>query len=43
MSALCLLSSPPLRYNEDENKFDFKTAEEVIEVYNIYIVYDLNT
>jgi hypothetical protein len=32
MSALYLLSSPPLRYNEDENKFDFKSAEEIIEV-----------
>jgi hypothetical protein len=33
MSALYLLSSPPLRYNEDENKFDFKSAEEIIEVF----------
>jgi hypothetical protein len=34
MSALYLLSSPPLRYNEDENKFDFKSAEEIIEMIN---------
>ena len=32
MSALHVLSSPPLRYDENQNKFDFRSAQEVIEV-----------
>jgi hypothetical protein len=34
MAGLSLLSSPPLRYNDDENKFDFRSAEEVIQMIN---------
>ena len=33
MSALYLLSSPPLRYDDKTNKFDFHSAQEVIEVW----------
>ncbi|CAG2102652.1 unnamed protein product [Medioppia subpectinata] len=32
MSALYLLSSPPLRFDRNESKFDFRSAQEVIEV-----------
>lgn len=34
MAALSILKSPPLRYIEKENKVDFKTADEVIQVIN---------
>lgn len=32
MAALMLLSSPPLRYNEEDHKYDFKSADELIQV-----------
>jgi hypothetical protein len=35
ISALSILQSPPLRYVEKENKVDFKTADEVIQVSRI--------
>ncbi|CAG2117901.1 unnamed protein product, partial [Medioppia subpectinata] len=34
MSALYLLSSPPLRFDRNESKFDFRSAQEVIEMVN---------
>ena len=31
-AALSLLTSPPMRYDTNQKKFDFKSAEEVIKV-----------
>lgn len=44
MAALDILSSPPLRYDSKERKFDFKTADELIQVklhFKIIVISDL--
>lgn len=35
VSALNILDTPPLRFNDNIRKFDFKTVEEVVEVFYI--------
>lgn len=37
MAALNLLISPPLRYKEQERKFDFKNADEIIQVCDVCV------
>ena len=32
MAAMSLLAAPPMRFDEQESKFDFQSAEEVIQV-----------
>ena len=38
VSALNILDTPPLRFNDSIHKFDFKTAEEVVELINNVMV-----